>query len=175
MKLLVISDTHHYLDNAQDVLMRIGTQMDGVLHLGDHDTDAAELQKEFPALPFHVVKGNNDYSMETPNNQMLRMCGRNILLTHGHKQNVYFSYDSISYWAEEKGADAVLFGHTHRPFYDNHGRVLLLNPGSISLPRGDTTPTFAVLTITEHGRMEAAMMAYDKKGMFTRLSGYTYR
>lgn len=174
MKLLVISDTHHYIDNARDVLTRIGTQIDAVIHLGDHDTDAAELKKEFSTLPFYVVKGNNDYGMETPSNRIIRMCGRSILLTHGHKQNVYFSYDSIAYWAEEKGADAVLFGHTHHPVYDNTGRVLLLNPGSLSLPRGGTPPTFAILNITEHGRMEAAIMAYDKNGAFTRMEPRMY-
>ncbi len=174
MKLLVISDTHHYMDNARDVLLRIGAQMDAVVHLGDHDTDAAELQKEFPTLPFHVVKGNNDYGMQTPNNQILRIAGRAILLTHGHKQNVYFSYDSIAYWAEEKGADAVLFGHTHHPVYDNEGRVMLLNPGSLSLPRGGTAPTFAILDISENGRMEAAIMEYDKKKAFCRMKPHRY-
>lgn len=66
MKILVFSDTHNYLDNAREVLRRIGGQMDMVLHLGDHDTDAMELKKEFPSLPFHYVLGNNDYSWDTP-------------------------------------------------------------------------------------------------------------
>lgn len=47
MKILVFSDTHNYLDNAREVLRRIGGQMDMVLHLGDHDTDAMELKRNF--------------------------------------------------------------------------------------------------------------------------------
>ena len=43
MKILVLSDTHSYLDNARNVLKRIGDKMDMVLHLGDHDADALEL------------------------------------------------------------------------------------------------------------------------------------
>ena len=115
MKILVFSDTHNYLDNAREVLRRIGGQMDMVLHLGDHDTDAMELKKEFPSLPFHYVLGNNDYSWDTPDKKMVFAGGKKLLLVHGHKQRVYWNYDSISYWAEEQGADAVLFGHTHRP------------------------------------------------------------
>ena len=62
MKILVLSDTHSYLDNARNVLKRIGDKMDMVFHLGDHDADALELQKEFPGkyrfLPTNV---NFDY------------------------------------------------------------------------------------------------------------------
>ena len=55
MKLLVLSDTHGYLSNARDVLNRIGKYMNGVIHLGDHAYDAADLQTEYPDLPFYIV------------------------------------------------------------------------------------------------------------------------
>ena len=55
MKLLVFSDSHGWLENARNVLRRIGGRMDMVCHLGDYDSDAEELQKEFPTLPFHVL------------------------------------------------------------------------------------------------------------------------
>ena len=172
MKLLVMSDTHHYLEPAREVLRRIGSQMDMVLHLGDHDLDAMTLQEEFSALPFHYVLGNNDYSWETPSKKLLTVCGKKLLMTHGHKQQVYFKYDNIAYWAEEQGADVVLFGHTHRPVCDDTGRVMLFNPGSISMPRGSKTPTFGILTITENGRIEGAIMAYHPKDPFHRLQTY---
>ena len=153
MKILVFSDTHNYLDNAREVLRRIGGQMDMVLHLGDHDTDAMELKKEFPSLPFHYVLGNNDYSWDTPDKKMVFSGGKKLLLVHGHKQR------------------AVLFGHTHRPVYDDRGRVMLFNPGSISMPRGGTPPTFGILTIEENGRMEGAIMEYHRDMPFCRPKG----
>ena len=168
MKLLIFSDTHGYLDSARDVLRRIGSKVDAVAHLGDHDMDAQELQQEFPSLPFHFVAGNNDFGMDTPSWKMIHMGGRGILLTHGHKQRVYWGMDTISYWAEEHGADAVLFGHTHRPFYDNGGPILILNPGSISLPR-NSIPSFGILTIEENGRMEGAVMEYQRDIPFSRI------
>ncbi len=167
MKILVFSDTHSHLDRARNVLKRIGGKMDMVFHLGDHDTDALELQKEFPRLPFHYVKGNNDYLLDTPMKKMVRAGGKALLLTHGHKQRVHWNPDTIAYWAEEQGADAVLFGHTHMPVNDSSGRVMLFNPGSISLPRGGTMPSFGILTI-ENGRMEGAIMEYWNEETFRR-------
>ncbi|MEI3524175.1 MAG: metallophosphoesterase family protein [Anaerotignum sp.] len=73
----------------------------------------------------------------------------------GIKQRVYWNYDSISYWAEEQGADVVLFGHTHRPVYDDRGRVMLFNPGSISMPRGGTPPTSAFLPLRKTAEWKA--------------------
>lgn len=169
MKLLVISDTHGYLDRAREVLQRLGGRVDAVAHLGDHDLDAMDLQREFPSLPVYFVRGNNDFSPVTPSKKMLRFQGRMLLLTHGHKQRVHWNPDTIAYWAEEQGADAVLFGHTHQPMYDDRGRVLMLNPGSLSLPRGGGLPTFGILTIEENGRMEGAIMECHPDGRFVRL------
>ena len=167
MKILVLSDTHSYLDNARAVLKRIGGKMDMVFHLGDHDADALELQREFPALPFHYVKGNNDYLIDTPATKMVRAGGKAFLLTHGHKQRVHWNPDSIAYWAEEQGADVVVFGHTHMPVCDDDGRVMLFNPGSLSLPRGGSMPSFGVLSV-ENGRVEGAIMEYWSADTFKR-------
>ena len=98
MKLLVLSDTHGYLSNARDVLNRIGKYMNGVIHLGDHAYDAADLQTEYPDLPFYIVRGNNDFGDKAPNKLMITIHGKRLLLTHGHMQQVYWSYDTISSW-----------------------------------------------------------------------------
>ena len=88
MKILVLSDTHAYLENARAVLARLQGKVDAVFHLGDHDDDAVALQQEFPKLPFHYVKGNNDYRVDTPSQKLVRLGGKTLLLTHGHKQRV---------------------------------------------------------------------------------------
>ena len=167
MKILVFSDTHGYLERAEKVLQRIGDRMDMVFHLGDHDEDARELQRAFPRLPFHVVRGNNDFFLDTPSKKLVRAEGKTLLLTHGHKQRVHWNPDTIGYWAEEQGADIVLFGHTHMPLWDDRGRVALFNPGSLSLPRGGGMPTFGILLI-ENGRMEGAIMEYWNEETFRR-------
>ncbi len=168
MKILVLSDTHSYLKNAEAVLRQIGGRMDAVFHLGDHDEDAVFLQKEFPQVPFHYVRGNNDFCMDTPWEKLVRLGGKRLLLTHGNRQRVYNGLDTISYRAEEQEADVVCFGHTHRPLWQERGRVALFNPGSISVPRGGTLPTFGILTI-ENGRVEGAIMEYWDETHYKRL------
>ena len=49
------------------------------------------------------------------------------------------------------GADVVCFGHTHQLFAGVDRGILLVNPGSISLPRGQFATiggTFAVVQVT---------------------------
>ena len=100
---------------------------------------------------------------------MVRAGGKNLLLTHGHKQRVHWNPDTISYWAAEQGADVVLFGHTHMPFWDDSWHVAMFNPGSISLPRGGGLPTFGILTI-ENGKVEGAIMEYWNAEHFKRIN-----
>ena len=169
MKFLVISDTHGYLKNARNVINRIGDRIDAVIHLGDHDEDAEFLAEEFDDIPFYYVQGNNDYSMNTPEVKVITVNNRRIILTHGHKQQVYWSYDKIAYWAEENGADAVFFGHTHRPANENDTTVYIFNPGSISSPRGTTYPTFGIFDINEDGKMEGTIMFYIDDNNFMKM------
>ena len=166
MKILVFSDSHGYLENARNVLRRIGGRMDCVFHLGDLDVDAKDLQTEFPQLKFYWVRGNNDYGGSTPSKLTVTLRGKRFLLTHGHMQRVHWGYDTIGYWAEEQGADAVLFGHTHSPVNDSSGRVILFNPGSISLPRDTHVPTFGILDISDGGVIQGAVMEYWDKEPF---------
>ncbi|RLA84936.1 MAG: phosphodiesterase, partial [Deltaproteobacteria bacterium] len=44
--------------------------------------------------------------------------------------------------------DILVFGHTHKPDLSKEGKTLLLNPGSLSLPK-DSEPTFALIDTAE--------------------------
>lgn len=166
MKLLVLSDSHRYLDNARNVIKKIGTKMHCVIHLGDHEDDAKELELEFPKLAFYYIKGNNDFGGSAPFEQMLNFEGKKFLLTHGHRQQVHWGYTNIYYWAKEKGADAVFFGHTHMPCNERAEDILLFNPGSISLPRSTDNPTFGIIEIADDGIIRGSIMEYHKKKSF---------
>lgn len=168
MKLLILSDSHGYLRNAMNVIEKLQNRISGVIHLGDHDTDAEALSKKYTSLDFYWVKGNNDFGGSSPFERTLKFDGKKILLTHGHRQQVHWNYDGLSYFAEEQGADVVLFGHTHVPMSDRGGRVWLFNPGSISLPRMSSIPTFGILSL-EEGRMELSIMQYLGADNFKRM------
>lgn len=156
-KVLVLSDSHGDLTNARRVLAKLSAQIEMVIHLGDHDFDAIMLQKEYPQLPFHYVRGNNDSGYDSPLSKVVRIAGKGIFVCHGHKQRVYWDLQNLIYGAEEEECQIALFGHTHRAFKQDIGGILALNPGSISVPRDGIVPTFAILMF-DGERIEASIM-----------------
>ena len=67
-----------------------------------------------------------------------------VLLCHGHTLGVKSSLLRASYEARERGAQALLYGHTHIPHIDYHDGLWLVNPGSIGDHR---RPSYGVLTV----------------------------
>ena len=74
---------------------------------------------------------------------------------HGH---LVPGPDALSYRAEQERCGAALFGHTHIQWIETRGGVLLVNPGSLSRPRGGSPCGCALLTI-EQGEIRAQPIA----------------
>jgi len=127
-RILVFSDSHGYLDNMRDILNK--EEPDMVIHLGDYVKDVYTIKAEFPEIPIEFVKGNGDLVSE-PAEKILFIEDKKVLICHGHTYHVKSGYLNLEYGAKEKGVDAVLFGHTHQAFYNNHNGLVMLNPGSI--------------------------------------------
>ena len=45
--------------------------------------------------------------------------------------------------------DIAVCGHTHRPSIDNFGRIIVMNPGSPTFPRGMLGPTIGRVIIED--------------------------
>lgn len=127
MKILVFSDSHSELRYLRAAILAEKPQQ--VLHLGDHAADAELLSREFPLLPFAVVRGNCDWSAKQPLTRLLTLDGTRYLLCHGHTYHVKDSLLSACYAAREQRADVLLFGHTHIPYFEQTDGLILLNPG----------------------------------------------
>lgn len=127
MKILVFSDSHSELRFMRAAIKR--EQPGQVFHLGDYAQDAEQLSREFPLLPFAIVRGNCDWSSKQPLTRLVALDGVRFLLCHGHSYRVKDSLLSASYAAREQQADILLFGHTHIPFLERTDRLTLLNPG----------------------------------------------
>ena len=166
MKFLVFSDTHNYLNNVKNVINNFINDINAIIHLGDHDKDAKLLSEIYSNIDFYYIKGNNDYNLTTPESMIININNKKIIITHGHKQNVYWGYDSIYYWAQENLADAVFFGHTHKPFNSKLDNIYLFNPGSISMPRGIKNPTFGIFEVDDYGNMNGKIMNYLNEDNF---------
>ena len=172
MKVLVISDTHRYLQNAEDIIKLYGGKINTVIHLGDLVNDVKRLSIKFRNINFYNVAGNNDYDYDVPYEKMITLDGKKLLLTHGHRQRVNYGLLQLGLWAEEKEADAVLFGHIHAPVREYYNNVLICNPGSLSLPRSTDFPTFGILDIDINHGLEFSVMGYMGNGEVMRLDRF---
>lgn len=99
MKIVVFSDSHGAVSNMEDVIRREHPEL--VLHLGDLCRDIEEIQRRFPQQTIQNVCGNCDGFTETPDQRILRVEGKRILMMHGHRYNVKLTYASAAYAARE--------------------------------------------------------------------------
>lgn len=144
MRVGVFSDSHGDKEALRQALKKAGP-LDAAVFLGDYAWDASVFLDE--GIPTCTVRGNNDFRSDAPEEALISLGGVSIYCTHGHRFGVYYSLNKLYYRAREQNADIALFGHTHMPLLDNNGGLILLNPGSVSLPRGRFAPTFALLEI----------------------------
>ncbi|MBS5145483.1 MAG: metallophosphoesterase [Butyricicoccus pullicaecorum] len=134
MRVLVCSDSHGRLLDLYDAVER--ETPEAVIHLGDYYGDACELRHSYPDLSVYAVAGNNDWDCNAPWNQVITLEGVRIYLTHGHHEGVSFSScGHMVQRTQENACQLGLFGHTHIVYQGRHAGVMILNPGSISLPR----------------------------------------
>ena len=134
-RLAVISDSHWGRVRLEMVSRIVrAEQFDGIIHLGDGQSDAKWLEKE-TGVQVQFVAGNCDLCRDCPRELRQTMDGVRLLAVHGDKYNVKLELTTLSYYAEEACAQAALFGHTHQPFAGYVGRVLLVNPGSLAQGR----------------------------------------
>jgi uncharacterized protein len=151
MRILAVSDSHHDISSLVPVLRKFASHVDLIVHLGDGVEDLGPASRAAKvSLPrVEGVRGNGDDDPELWPRRLIGSSERPILLLHGHLEGVNDDLGRIVVAAESSGASLVLFGHTHRPFFEEYRGVLALNPGSISRPRGRDYPTFAVIEVPE--------------------------
>lgn len=162
MKILVFSDSHQrnsYMKTAIDTHIKMGG-IDCIFHLGD---GVADLECLSPQIPVCYVDGNfEEYITNYIKRKELRTeaCiefgGFKFFLTHGHRYGVKSSLENAIYSAKQKGADVLIFGHTHEKFLkylpaenDEDKPIHVFNPGSISRPR-DNAFSYGVIEIRDN-------------------------
>jgi len=146
MKILVISDSHGKYEMMLKVILN--ETPDKVFFLGDHISDIYEIEHQISA-DICAVKGNTDYSLKGPDDIILNIYNKKILLTHGHNYKVNYGYYRLSLKAQESAVDYVFFGHTHvyADFFEDG--VRFINPGSISKPRDCNQGSYVIVEIDE--------------------------
>lgn len=133
MLIAVLSDTHRmtkYINLAKELIK----DADILIHLGDNIEDVEILEHNFSG-EVYAVAGNCDFSAKYPKESIIEVHGKKIFFTHGDLYGVKSSINNIYYRGRELEVDMVLFGHTHQQIIEKESGIILMNPGSISLPR----------------------------------------
>ena len=153
MKIGIVGDSHNHLD-VLDRLKEELSRMDLLLHTGDMCNDAEYLEA-ITGVKVISVRGNSDpvYS-SCKKEEIMNLEGYKILLTHGHRYGVKTGNQKIFYRGKEVGADIAVFGQTHIPVSNEEEGLLLLNPGSVALPRGLSKRSYIILTLSEYIEVE---------------------
>lgn len=160
MKILVLSDTHGETDKMFCILKDVKKHISAVIHAGDYESDASEISKIYPDLPVYGVCGNCDFAHIMPPVRLIELGGKRIFITHGHRYNVHAGYIGLAYTAMENQADICIFGHTHIPVIEKHEGIYIVNPGSLSRPRGFGKPSYAVIDIDDNGSITPKIVEY---------------
>ena len=90
---------------------------------GNCDTEVDQMVLEFPILA--------DYSL-------LAADGLRLYATHGHVYNEQHMPPLMA-------GDILIHGHTHIYEIKKTGEHVILNPGSVSIPKGGNPPTYGIL------------------------------
>lgn len=146
----IISDTHGYLEDIDLVLAATAEQdIDMWLHAGDLGDDARYMQ-EHTDVPVYAVRGNNDRVQPLePREQLIPLEDTYIYMTHGHDVSYYNQSGDLIHLGRAMGAHLIVAGHTHRHDAVRVGKILFVNPGSLSLPRDKSGGSFAVVMYDE--------------------------
>jgi putative phosphoesterase len=134
----VISDTHGQFDPK---IYSVFKGVSHILHAGDIG-DLRVLRQLEQIAPVTAVWGNIDEGNVPPGvdeMQTLQLGGLRIFMIHilGSPQRLT---RVLKQRIDQAQPNVVVFGHSHKPLLETHGKVLYFNPGSagpkrFSLPR----------------------------------------
>jgi putative phosphoesterase len=146
----VVADTHchEFLDRLPDRVFEVLRGVDLILHAGD--VSAPETLTELEAIaPVEAVRGDHDHTLAAlPASREVTVEGSRIVIVHGNRSHwveepqtllwtLSFGYfhpnASLPRYLHRRfpSADAIVFGHTHRPHVETLDGTLLFNPGGV--------------------------------------------
>ncbi len=129
-KVLVISDTHSYID---DRIIKYASEADYVIHAGDIGTfDVIRKLKSVSKVLF--VYGNidgNEIRSESNKFEFFELNNLKILLTHISGKTPKYNKETLIK-IKEHNPDLLISGHSHilKIQYDKINQLIFLNPGA---------------------------------------------
>lgn len=141
----VISDTHGFLDPQ---VVKIFQGVDHILHAGDIGDPMIEVELKFIA-PVTVVLGNTDLGLTYQETEVVTLAKKKFLLRHIVNPRALSEVTEARLRSERP--DAVVFGHTHKPFAETVDGVFYFNPGYAGKPKLGTGRSVGRLHVVPAG------------------------
>jgi putative phosphoesterase len=147
----------------------------GCAYITPHDRELGQRSVEWTLA--HSDARSKAFMRELPFDLHFTVGATAVHLVHGspRKVNEYLFEDKPARLYERlaaaEDADALVFGHTHRPWVREDGGVLFVNCGSVGKPKdGDPRGAFAVLD-TRSGKLRVTIerVAYDADAVATEV------
>lgn len=171
MNILVFSDSHGTSTPMLEILTS-KPDTDVVFFLGDGVQEIQKLSLSFPSINFFCVLGNCDTNNGLPLENIINLQDKYIYYTHGHNYNVKSDINTLYIMAKKIGADIILFGHTHTPYYELREGIHILNPGSIHYPR-NSFASYATIHI-ENEEITCEIVPLNKSISQTEIAKFTH-
>lgn len=150
MKIGIISDTHarKNISRLTDIITSRFKDVDIIMHAGDYTTSKViYMIKKFK--PFAGVFGNNDgddVKKLVKEKEIYTAFNKRIGLCHSYGNGdkaLDCAYDIF----KDDNVDIIIFGHSHQPIITTKGRILMLNPGSLTHKKSGGWNSYIILTI----------------------------
>jgi putative phosphoesterase len=145
----VVADTHcpEFVDHLPSRLVEVLQGVDLIVHAGDiNGKETLDALRRIAHV--EAVRGDHDRTLDLPLWREIEVEGKRIVIVHGNRSrwleepNTLLWTLSLGYYRPHRGlarglrlrfpdADAIVFGHTHRPHIETIGGVLLFNPGGV--------------------------------------------
>lgn len=145
MKLGLISDTHGYLDPR---IEKVFAGVDHILHAGDIGPDFI-IHELSVIAPVTAVLGNNDSSPSFRLTETVTLGGKKLLVHHIVTPREL--HPDLKLRIARERPDAVIFGHSHKPFSEIINGLHFLNPGYAGKPRFHQSRSVALLEVDDDG------------------------
>jgi putative phosphoesterase len=140
----------------------------GCAYITEHDRELG--QQSVAWTLEHTDQASKDFMRELPFDLRFALGDRDVHLLHGspRKVNEYLFEDKPARLYERlaaaETADALVFGHTHKPWMNTFGGTFFVNCGSVGKPKdGDPRGAFAVLDLDDSRAVRARIerVSYD--------------
>lgn len=151
VRIIVMSDSHGNRRALEEIFSRTADNANMFIHLGDGERELDLIRMKYPELEIHHVAGNCDYASMSPTTDIIQAGDVKILCTHGHRCMVKHGTETLRSMARDRGCKIALFGHTHCRYQSLEDGIYMLNPGSCSVPRDFTKPSFGSIDISPQG------------------------